>query len=307
MNNSNNIDNIIIFDAFKNEFIDFNIEGDKLPHLFNHNWCYYNSDHKSIFIYGGCTLNMKLNGDGYVIEYNISDDKLKLNIKELNIENNDSVKLRMCHSLVLNKDIYLIGGCSIDYKEIYKDVWRLKDNKWKKLYDLDTARCSSVCGSIDNNIIMFGGFVYRGRFYDTNELLTISKKNEMYISTKNTLPGPRRLHCCATYKNVIFLFGGFNNFTSYNDLYVFYFKKDDFDEVMLDFINYQREEYLNTSKYNFNNDKLDENEIQIIKKEKLTDDMVKVLTDDDLHNIEKKNNINTLKNKLRKSNYSIKI
>lgn len=179
------------------------------------------------------------------------DSTISIDTRELDLPEQPPSP-RIFHTLTLydSHHINLIGGCSIDYKTIYDDSWIYNTNKneWKKEDDEIYGKSGHTVECISKKVLyIFGGMYSNYETVNTLEVKSYSKtiNDEDETSKLNSLllrPGSRRGHSSCHISKVMFIFGGFNGSSFYNDMYMFGKKSDikDLEEEALncEMINY---------------------------------------------------------------------
>lgn len=167
----------------------------------------------------------------YKLCIELSDDST-ISIDPHELEITSLPQPRIFHSLTFygSHYIYLFGGCSLDYKEIYNDSWiyNTKKNIWKKEDDEETYGKSghTVERISKKKLYIFGGMCSNYETVNTLEVKSFSGRNdddddENELNSLLLRPGSRRGHSSCHISKVMFIFGGFNGSSFYNDLYMF--------------------------------------------------------------------------------------
>jgi len=146
---------------------------------------------------------------------------------------------RVCHSSVLFRDkLYIFGGHNPEPGSNF--ISRVKDElfefdlskqTWRKISGLFPFRTehSSVCSN--GEMIVFGG--YSGLMYQ-NDIFICELGNEFKhrtIEAVGDAPRPCSAHSICIYKNKIYMFGGWDGRTTYDQFYKFSFVKSIWKKV----------------------------------------------------------------------------
>ncbi|CRG95774.1 leucine-zipper-like transcriptional regulator 1, putative [Plasmodium gallinaceum] len=132
---------------------------------------------------------------------------------------------RNAHSMInLNNNLYLFGGRSIN--SYLNDLFMLNTKKliWTEIkfsnFLLPCIAGHTSC-LLFKKIFLFGGYNGNERLNSTY-IIDIKRKNITLIPPKKNTPHCRQRHTCCVYKEKqIFVFGGFDGNTWYNDLCIF--------------------------------------------------------------------------------------
>lgn len=166
---------------------------------------------------------------------------LETEIPELSVVSEDwlSPPSRVNHcSFVVNQKMYIFAGSNgltYDSEELYNDMWAydFELDKWTSvnaLGEIPTARKEMGCSkTIGDAAAIFGGRNENGY---SNELYYFHEPQLYWykVTSSNNSPSARSLSCLAYHNNLLYIIGGKNDKTAFDEIWVYDFASNKYNQ-----------------------------------------------------------------------------